>query len=176
MKTMTMEPAHHSITAPVSVNTARPAALTNETLREAVQLWHTDRAAATARYGSIGTWDTSGVTEMRGLFEGQKSFNDYIGDWDVSKVESMRRMFHGATAFNQPLENWNVCKVKDCSGMFDGAVSFDKPLGKWDVSHVRSMNGMFAGAASFNQPLQHWVVINVKEHRYESPPTGPTVL
>jgi hypothetical protein len=43
---------------------AKSAALTNDTLREAVRLWLGDRPVATTRYGRIGDWDTSDVTDM----------------------------------------------------------------------------------------------------------------
>ncbi len=41
---------------------------TNKTLCAAVKLWCSDRAAALAKYGPIGEWDTSGVTDMSRLF------------------------------------------------------------------------------------------------------------
>ncbi len=42
---------------------------TDETLRVAAALWFDDNAAAVARYGPIGDWDTRDVTSMRDLFE-----------------------------------------------------------------------------------------------------------
>ena len=63
---------------------------TNETLRAAVALWCADRAAAIARYGHIGDWDTRGVTDMSELFADQAGFNDNINLWNVSKVTTMR--------------------------------------------------------------------------------------
>ena len=60
---------------------------TNETLRAAVELWCSDRAAAIAQHGPIGEWDTSGVTDMRRPFKDKKGasdFNDDISGWDVS--------------------------------------------------------------------------------------------
>ncbi len=83
---------------------------TNETLLEAVALWCDDRAAALARYGPIGEWDTGGVTDMRDLFAGKGGFNDDIGGWDVSNVRDMHNMFLNAVAFNQPLHTWKVSK------------------------------------------------------------------
>ena len=41
-----------------------------------------------------------------------------IGDWDVSNVTNMYRMFYGANSFNQPLNKWNVSNVKTMSQMF----------------------------------------------------------
>ena len=34
----------------------------------------------------IGNWDTSKVTDMRGMFCGAKEFNKDIGSWDISNV------------------------------------------------------------------------------------------
>ena len=55
----------------------------------AVALWCSDRAAALARYGPIGDWDTGGVTDMRELFADQAGFNFNINLWNVSKVTTM---------------------------------------------------------------------------------------
>ena len=41
------------------------------------------------RYGPIEYWDTSKVTEMDSLFEGDKEFNEDISLWDVSNVTTM---------------------------------------------------------------------------------------
>ena len=76
-----------------------------------------------------------------------------IGDWDVSNVTDMSNVFADASSFNQPLNNWNVSKVKDMGEMFWGATSFNQPLNNWNVSKVTNMEAMFWGATSFNQPL-----------------------
>ena len=35
-----------------------------------------------------------------------------IGDWDVSNVTDMENMFAHASSFNQPLNKWNVSNVE----------------------------------------------------------------
>jgi hypothetical protein len=159
---------------------------TNESLKEAVVLWCSNKSAAAAKFGDISQWDTSQVTTMKALFKGCADFNDHIGDWDVSNVTDMGMMFFNATSFNQslnawnvgnvttmrsmfswacafnnPLNFWNVCNVVDASSMFNNAKAFNQPLYSWDVSSVKSMNGMFYGADSFDQSLQSWNVSNV---------------
>ena len=109
---------------------------TNETLRAAMELWCSDRAAALAKYGPIGEWGTSGVTDMSRLFQNNGFFNDDISGWDVSKVESMESMFHNASKFNQSLGAWKL-SPQICSDssrtyrMFVGADAFssEKPKG-----------------------------------------------
>ena len=49
--------------------------------------------------------DTSNVTNMAGMFEGSKSFNQPIGHWDTSNVINMDGMFKWAESFNQPIGN-----------------------------------------------------------------------
>ena len=41
---------------------------TDQDIRDAVELWQKDRAAAEARYGHISLWNTSAVTDMDELF------------------------------------------------------------------------------------------------------------
>ena len=45
-----------------------PGEMNDDTIREAVRLWFSNRTAAEAAYGPIATWDTSGVTDMAFLF------------------------------------------------------------------------------------------------------------
>ncbi len=88
---------------------------TNETIRSAVKLLleteddpskeNTEKyREMILRYGSISSWNTSHVTNMRSLCE-MSSFNEYIQEWDVSNVTNMRNMFYAAHQFNQPLND-----------------------------------------------------------------------
>ena len=77
-------------------------------IREAVNLWCSDPAAAEEKYGHISKWDVSCVTNMEGLCRDKNSFNEDIGAWDVSSVTTMKYMFYGAEAFNQPLAGWTL--------------------------------------------------------------------
>ena len=79
----------------------RQRTLTNESIREAVQLWCKDHEAAAARFGHISDWDTSACTDMHSLFIGQGSFNDDISAWDTSQVTTMCQMFDAASSFDQ---------------------------------------------------------------------------
>ena len=97
------------------------------TIRTAVHAWLDDAWAAEAIYGHISTWDTSGGTDMSGLFDSASSFNDDISPWDTSGVTTMNGMFRRTSSFNQP-------------------------IGAWDTSGVRRMDWMFVGSA-FNQPI-----------------------
>merc|ERR1712138_253405 len=94
-------------------------------IRIAVAAWLSDATAAEATYGHISTWETSGVTDMWGLFAHVAAFNEDIGAWDTSGVTSMSRMFEGASAFNQDIGTWQVDKVMDMGWMFREASSFN---------------------------------------------------
>ena len=67
--------------------------------------------ATIASYGHITTWDTSGVTDMSGLFSGTATFNSDIGGWNVSNVTNMNNMFLGAISFNQDLSLWEAIHI-----------------------------------------------------------------
>jgi hypothetical protein len=136
---------------------------TDKTLRAAVKLWFDDNAAAVARYGPIGDWDTRDVKSMRELFYKRADFDEDIGRWNVGSVEDMYSMFQSAAKFNRPLDKWDVSSVKNVSHMFAFAAAFNQPLDKWDVSSVKDMSCMFYRAASFNQPLDKWDVSSGKD-------------
>ena len=114
-------------------------------------------------FSGIGSWDTSSVKDMQGMFFGVDTFNEPIESWNVANVENMRFMFFGAKSFNQPLNAWNVAKVKNMRGVFWGANAFNQPLNLWDTSRVEDMSLMFSNALDFNQPLDSWNVANVRE-------------
>ena len=61
-------------------------------LRDAVQFYFEDQAAAEARYGRIETWDTSRITDMSCLFYDKEDFNADISRWNVGQVKDMEAM------------------------------------------------------------------------------------
>ena len=52
--------------------------------------------------GPPNNWDTTGVTDMFGMFWGATSFNQPL-TWNTSAVEDMSGMFYGATNFNNDI-------------------------------------------------------------------------
>ena len=106
--------------------------LNNITLRHAVKDYLSsyvkDKRFIILKYGEIGDWDVSNVTNMIRLFEGARSFNQPLNNWNVSNVTDMMLMFTRARSFNRPLNNWNVSKVETMFAMFDDATSLNQPL------------------------------------------------
>ena len=78
-------------------------AMDDNTIRAAVDLWESDKAAAEAQYGPISAWDTADVVDMEKLFHFSTDFNEDIGAWNTSSVTSMNRMFWYAIDFDQPI-------------------------------------------------------------------------
>ncbi len=83
----------------------------------------------------ISDMDTSGATNMFGMFSGARAFNQPIGDWDVSNVTNMQEMFFTASAFNQDIGDWEVGKVTNMVQMFDNVElttrNYDSLLAGW---------------------------------------------
>lgn len=113
-------------------------------------------------FEGIEEWDTSNVTNMKGMFSFAKAFNQNINNWNVSKVEDMSYMFKACDSFNQPINDWDVSNVKTMEAMFHSALFFNQPLDKWNTSKVENMYEMFCRCKKFNQPLNSWNVSNVK--------------
>lgn len=134
----------------------------NKTLRHAVN----NLTQSEAKYGPIGYWNVSQVTDMSTLFsdtkENRATFNKPLENWDVSNVVNMHCMFFSCQVFNQPLNRWNVKKVRDMGLMFNRCEVFNQPLNMWNVGNVETMDSMFKGCESFNQDLTKWDVSKVQ--------------
>ena len=104
---------HGTLAAPAGAVDPQPAerrltagyVMTNANLEAALDAWCTDEAAATATYGDIKTWNTEGVTSMKGLMSPRYQNGEYcgycrephmstcnpeIGDWDTGAVTTMQ--------------------------------------------------------------------------------------
>ena len=115
-------------------------------------------------YAGIQHWDTSGVTNMSGMFLNCDKFNQPIGNWDVARVTNMQMMFAGNSQFNRPLEDWNVLNVDNFLGMFlctlfatTDDCGFNQNLNKWsdklgggNDNKKINMANMFHGTAFNN--------------------------
>ena len=61
--------------------------ITNDNIKDAVNLWCDNKDEAIEIYGHIiGLWDVSHVTDMSNLFKDKLYFNDDISKWNVSNV------------------------------------------------------------------------------------------
>ncbi len=123
----------------------------------------------TAFNTDIGFWDTSGVTNMRRMFDNATSFNNggnsNINNWDTSSVIDMGDMFKAASAFNQNIGSWNTSSVTSIQCMFCSAATFNQNIGSWSTSSVTVMAGVFFGASAFNNggssSINNWNTSNV---------------
>jgi surface protein len=137
---------------------------TRDELQAALIRYYSDGATETPPC-PVGQWDVSRVTNMRGLFYGNRftTFNEDIGDWDVSNVKDMSYMFLGATSFNKDIGRWDTGAVTNMSFMFLGATSFNKDIGRWDTGAVTNMSAMFYRAQVFNKDIGEWKTSSVTD-------------
>ena len=98
-------------------------------LREAVKLWLNNESIAFTKYGHIGNWDTSNVTDMSFMFYWKTDFNENIGNWDTSKVTNMSNLFNNVRDFNQDIGEWDTSNVTNMSSMFHNAYAFNQYIG-----------------------------------------------
>ena len=101
-----------------------------------------DGLCSSSEYGSMIDWDTSLVTDMKGVvdfsgelinFSGKTSFNCDISRWNTSQVTNMKGMFVLASSFNQHIGNWDTSRVTDMSYMFACCTLFAGDISAWDT-------------------------------------------
>ena len=111
----------------------------------------------------LDSWDTSLITNMRGMFRGCRLFDQSINSWNVSNVTDISEMFYLANTYNQSLSNWDVSSVTTMEETFRNASSFDgSGINLWNVSGVTNMYYMFNEATSLPAlDLSGWDVSNV---------------
>ena len=115
--------------------------------------------------GGCEYWDVSEVTDMKKLFESQRTFNKDISMWNTSNVTDVRGMFEYCENFNQDISSWNVSNVTNMSSMFYCCENFNQDIGNWNVSNVTNMLCMFYMCSKFNQNISKWNINNVKNMR-----------
>ncbi|MDR3190987.1 MAG: BspA family leucine-rich repeat surface protein [Lactobacillaceae bacterium] len=132
------------------------------------------------RFQGMQNFDTSNVTNMRGMFSGCTSltqldlsgfetskvitmngmFNNCtsltqlnLSGFDTSNVSSMISMFFSCTSLTQlDLSGFNTAQVTEMSSMFCGCTSLTQlDLRRFDTSKVTTMDGMFASCTSLTQ-------------------------
>ena len=70
---------------------------------------------------------TSGITDMRKLFQNNNSFNQDISSWDTSDVSNMEALFQNASSFNhRVIDVSSMNDQKWVNQLFDNAGSLTK--------------------------------------------------
>ncbi|WP_434337596.1 BspA family leucine-rich repeat surface protein [Mycoplasma capricolum] len=110
-------------------------------------------------------WDTKNITDMSYAFYNTTWINEKsIAKWNTSKVTNMEGMFELSKGFNQDISNWDVSNVKNFKNMFSYSSEFNngnKPL-NWStkLKSAKNMEGMFQNASAFTQDLSGWIMNN----------------
>lgn len=122
---------------------------------------------ATASVIDISKWDTSKVTNMRGMFADSYFYKD-LSNWNTSNVTDMSYMFsylgtlneHGVNArLIKDLSDWNTSNVTNMAFMFTDS-HFNSDVSRWDVSKVTDMSCMFKHTR-FVGDVSNWDVSNI---------------
>lgn len=143
-------------TIPMQAVAANEVILTDDNLKVAVQEWFAQPDLATTKYGQIREWDTSRITDMHALFQGQADFNEDIGLWNTSQVTNLSYLFNRASSFDQDLSAWDTHQVRYMDGIFNFATSFNGDIGSWSTPSLQSMDDAFGHATSFNIDISGW--------------------
>jgi surface protein len=124
----------------------------------------------------VGNWDTSNITNMRGMFENCKAVPELpVDKWDVSNVTDMGYMFKGCISLEAlNIGGWDTGNVKAFNSMFSGIghntgeMKFTElPIEDWDTSSATDIGYMFYGCGSLTSlDLHKWDVSKVTTMRH----------
>ena len=95
--------------------------------------------------------DTSGVTDVSGLFRGCSSLESLdVANWDVSRIEDFSSMFSGCSSLTAlDLSGWDVSNIRDYSWMFYGCTSLRSlDVSGWAIRSYVEYKGMLDGCSS----------------------------
>ena len=122
------------------VHRAAPFPLAPSRAGDWVQNLPTDATAATAKWGDIGDWDVSDVTDFSYSFSkhrnaagayasnGNPKAVSFVGTaiskWNIASVTSLYRTFYEAVETNADMGSWIVAKATTLSYMFNKASKF----------------------------------------------------
>ena len=130
--------------------------ITTSNINTAVGAWVSNSASATATYGDISVWDTSGVTSLTDTFNSATAFNQDVGGWDTSAVTTLLSTFYHASAFNQDIGRWDTSAVRNMQNTFLSATAFNQDISWWDTGAVTTLYQSFESASAFNQRVGGW--------------------
>ena len=124
---------------------------------DAVALWFTDEAAATATYDVLPQWDLE-VTSLDRFFDlTGRGLDESAYNMTLYANLTGSNQFGDMTGFVQfDLNNWDVGSVTSAAGLFDGATTFSSYLFDWDTGSITDMSNMLKNAGEFNRDLANW--------------------
>jgi Mycoplasma protein of unknown function, DUF285 len=128
----------------------------------------TDTPDVILRYGPIGSWDVSQITNFSRVFDPIR--NDTLA-WDtVAGKYYLRHLYadppptaYDPRQFNEDLSGWDVSNAETMMGMFSRADSFvGRGLERWNVGKVRDFSFLFMGASVFAGNISEWDTSNAE--------------
>ena len=112
---------------------------------------------------TLGDWDVSDATRMRGIFKECELYNDNLARWNVGKVTDFYEAFKLAKKFDCDISRWDMRRVVCVSWMFSGTEAFNVDLALWKFENLEEMTEMVSYSRAFNRPLGRWNLSKVKK-------------
>ena len=112
---------------------------------------------------TLGDWDVSDATRMRGIFKECELYNDNLARWNVGKVTDFYEAFKLAKKFDCDISRWDMRQAVCVSWMFSGTEAFNVDLALWKFENLEEMTEMVSHSRAFNRPLGRWNLSKVKK-------------
>lgn len=107
-------------------------------------------------YATDKKWDTSHVTDFRGMLQGTLDGGTFDSLSFASAVNADD--FMNGSLMNPEIGHLAPTKIATANRMFKNAVNFNRPMWYWDTSLLEQAEEFLLGADSFNNDLDIWCV------------------
>lgn len=122
-------------------------------------------ATAFTGIGNLSNWVLSTVVSvyMRDVFANASNFNSDLSGWNTSKVTNIRGLFIGATSFDSNLGSWDVSEITDFINVFANTAP-KYSVEDWDVSNATTMIAFMGAGYStidYDNTLIKWSALSL---------------
>ena len=126
-----------------------------------IAMWDMFRGATSFTGAGLGAWNVARVTDMEGMFQEARSFNEDISGWSTGSVVYFSEMFFNAVNFDQDITGWAAPGTSYSSQCFTGATKWLEKYRRTDwTSSTQGPPNAWTGPSPFTSTAALKTAVN----------------